>query len=101
MGGGAKIFQFFAGEDIQSSQVNFGMTVLPSLRSRHVNDLARAALDHHKSVFAQGRALHGVGSRSAGIGTIEGVLMLIHVLISYYLDTKPETVAFWRKKEGR
>ena len=52
------------------------MTVLASLGGRHVNDLARTVLDHNEAVLPQGRALHGEGGRGAGIGGLEGVLML-------------------------
>jgi hypothetical protein len=76
VGRGAEILQLLAGEDINSDQMDLGVTVLASLGGGHVHDLARAALDHDVSVLAQSRALHRKGGRSAGIGRFEGVLML-------------------------
>ena len=76
MGRGAKIFQLLAGEDIESNEMDLSMAVLASLGSGHVDDLARAGFDHHEAILAQGRTLHRVGGGGAGIGTLEGVLML-------------------------
>ena len=76
MGRWAEFFKLLAGEDINGNKMNFGVTMLASLRGGHVNDLARAVLNDDKSVLPQGRALHGVGSGSASIGRIKGVLML-------------------------
>lgn len=72
----AEILELLAGEDIDGDKVNLGVTVLAGLGGRHVDDLARAALDHDVTVLAQSRALHGEGGRGTGIGRIEGVLML-------------------------
>lgn len=76
MGGGAEILKLLASEDINGDQVNLGVTVLAGLGGRHVDDLARAALDHNVTVLSQGRALHGVGGRRTSIGGLEGVVML-------------------------
>ena len=76
MGGGGEILKLLAGEDIGGNQVDLGVTVLSSLGGRHVNDLARAVLDHNVAVLAQSRTLHGVGQRGAGIGRIEGDIVL-------------------------
>lgn len=76
MGGGAEILKLLASEDVDSDQVNLGVTVLASLGGRHVDDLARAALDDDVTVLPQSRALHGVGGRRAGVGGLEGVIML-------------------------
>ena len=76
MGGGAKFFEFLAGEDVDSNQMNLCVTVLSSLRSRHINDLAGAVLDNDESVLSQGRALHGKGGGGARIGGVKGVFML-------------------------
>jgi hypothetical protein len=56
--------------------MNLGVTVLASLGGRHVDDLAGTVLDHNEAVLPQGRALHGEGGRGAGIGGLEGMLML-------------------------
>jgi hypothetical protein len=72
-----QIFQLLASKDIESSQVNLCVTVLASLGSGHVDDLAGTTLDDDEAVLPQSRTLHGVGGRGAGItGGIEGVLML-------------------------
>ena len=76
MGGRAQILELLASEDVDGDEMDLGVTVLASLGGRHVDNLAGAALDHDEAVLAQGRALHGVGGRSAGVGGIEVVLML-------------------------
>lgn len=72
----AKLFEFLAGEDIDGDEMDFGVTVLASLGGGHVDNLARTVLDANEPVLSQGRTLHGVGSRGACIGGVEGVLML-------------------------
>jgi hypothetical protein len=76
VGGGAKFFKLLAGEDVDGDEMDLGVAVLASLGSRHIDDLARTVLDHNEAVLPQGRALHGEGGRGAGIGGLEGVLML-------------------------
>jgi len=76
VGGGAEFFEFLAGEDIDSNQMNLCVTVLSSLGSRHIDDLAGAVFDHYETVLSQGRALHGKGGGGARIGGVEGVFML-------------------------
>ena len=76
VGGWAKFFELLAGEDIDSNQMDFSVTMLASLGGGHVNDLAWATLDDNEAVLSQGGTLHRVGSRGAGIGGLEGVLML-------------------------
>ena len=80
MSRGAQFFQLLAGKDIKSNQMDLCVTMLSCLRGGHVDDLARAALDHHEPVLAQGRTLHGVGGGSTSIGAVESVLML-HILV--------------------
>ena len=77
MGGRAEFFEFLAGEDVNGNKMDLGVTVLASLGGGHVNDLARAVLDHDETVLSQGRALHGESGRGAGIGRLEGVIMLL------------------------
>ena len=77
MGRGRKIFQLLASEDVESDQVDLCVTMLASLRSGHVDDLAGAALDDDEAVLPQGRTLHRVGERGASVGGLEGVLMLV------------------------
>jgi len=76
VGGGAKFFEFLAGEDINGDKMDLCVTVLTSLRGGHVDNLAGAILDADETVLSQGRALHGKGGRSTGIGTLESVFML-------------------------
>lgn len=76
MGRGAKIFQLLASEDVDSDEMDLGVTVLAGLRGRHLDDLAGTALDNDEAVLPQGRTLHRVGGGGTGIGALEGVLML-------------------------
>lgn len=76
VGGRAQLFKLLAGKDIDGDKMDLGVTVLASLGGRHVDDLARAALDHHEAVLPQGRALHGEGGGGASVGGLEGVFML-------------------------
>jgi hypothetical protein len=77
VGGGRQVFQLLASEDVYGDQVDFGVTVLASLGGGHIDDLAGTALDDDEAVLSQGRALHGVGERSASVGGLEGVFMLV------------------------
>jgi hypothetical protein len=72
----AKIFKLLSGEDVDSDKMDLGVTVLSSLGGRHIDNLAWTTLNNDVTVLPQGRALHGVGSRSSGIGGIESVFML-------------------------
>jgi hypothetical protein len=76
VGGGRKIFQLLASEDIDCDQVDLGVTVLASLGGRHFDNLAGTTLDDDVTVLPQGRALHREGGGGASIGGLEGVLML-------------------------
>jgi hypothetical protein len=76
VGGWAKLFQLLASEDIDGDKMDLGMTVFTSLGGGHVDNLAGTVLDDHEAVLPQGRALHRKGSRSTGIGGVEGVIML-------------------------
>jgi hypothetical protein len=79
----AKFFEFLAGEDVDSNQMDLCVTVLSSLGGGHVDNLARAVLDHNESVLSQSGTLHREGGRCASVcGGIEGVLMLRRRLIS-------------------
>lgn len=76
VGRGGEILVLLAGEDVEGNEMDLGVTVLARLGGGHVDDLAGTALDHNEAVLAQGRALHGVGERRAGIGGVELELML-------------------------
>jgi hypothetical protein len=71
-----QILVLLAVEDVGSNEMDLGVTVLSGLGGGHVDDLARAVLDHDETVLTQSRALHRVGKRGTGIGRIEGHLML-------------------------
>jgi hypothetical protein len=74
--GGAEILELLAGEDIDGDEMDLGVTVLAGLGGRHVDDLAGTALDHDVATLAESRALHGERGRRAGVGGLEGVVML-------------------------
>ena len=76
VGGWAEIFKFLGSENINGDKMNLGMTVLSGLGGGHFDNLARTALDHDETVLPQGRALHGVGGRSTGIGALKSNIML-------------------------
>jgi hypothetical protein len=76
VGGRGQIFQLLAGEDVDGDQVDLGVTVLAGLGGGHVDDLAWALLDHDEAVLAQSGTLHGEGKGRAGVGGLEGELML-------------------------
>jgi hypothetical protein len=76
VGGRAEILKLLAGKDINGSKMDLRVAVLAGLGGRHIDNLARTALDHDVTTLAQGRALHGVRGRGAGIGGTEVVLML-------------------------
>jgi hypothetical protein len=71
-----KILQLLAGEDVFSNEMNLGVSMLSSLRGRHVDDLARTLLDENVSTLPQGRTLHGVGQGRTRIGRVDGVILL-------------------------
>jgi hypothetical protein len=77
VGGGAQVFEFLAGKDVDGDQMDLGVAVLAGLGSRHFDNLARTVLDHDETVLAQGGALHRVGGRSTGVGAFERVLLML------------------------
>ena len=81
MSGRAELFKLLGGEDVNGNQMDLGVTVLAGLGGGHLDNLAWAVLDDDETVLPQSRALHGVGRRGAGIGALEGVLML-HIEVS-------------------
>lgn len=85
MGGRGQVLQLLAGEDIDGDQVDLGVAVLAGLGGTHVDDLAGTVLDDDEAVLAQGRALHRVRGGGAGVGGLEGELMLyVAKSVQYY-----------------
>ena len=70
VGGGAKFFKLLASEDVNTDEMDLGVTVLASLGSRHVDDLARTTLDDDVAVLSEGRALHGEGIGGTSISLV-------------------------------
>lgn len=81
MGGGGQILKLLASEDIDGDDVDLGVTVLAGLGGGHLDDLAGTTLNDDVTVLPQSRALHGVGGRRAGIGRLEGNVVLYMVLV--------------------
>ena len=69
VGRGGQILELLAGEDVDGDKMDLGVTVLAGLGGGHVDNLARAVLDHDVTVLPQGRALHGEGGRGTGLAT--------------------------------
>lgn len=86
VGGRRQIFVLLASEDVESDNVNFGVTVLASLGGGHVNDLARTVLDDNVTVLAQSRALHGEGGRRASVGGVESDIVLYKRTSAIWID---------------
>ena len=82
-----QVFIFLPIENVDTHKMHLGVTVFPSLRGRHIHDLASIALQHDMSVLAQGRTLHGKGGRGAGIGGIELQLVLREACSISYVDS--------------
>jgi len=75
MSGWRHILVLLAIENIDSGHVNLGVTVLASLRGRHIHDLARVALEHRVAVLSQSTALDWVGEGTSGTGSFEGFVV--------------------------
>lgn len=81
MGRRAQLFKLLASEEVDSDQMDLGVTVLASLRGRHIDDLAGSVLDDNEAVLSQSRTLHGEHQRGTGIGTLEGVLLMLSIIV--------------------
>ena len=91
MGGRAEIFELLLSEDVDGDKMDLGMAVLASLGGGHFDDLAGTVLDHDEAVLPEGRALHGIGGRGAGIDALEGVLMLRNTPLAILASVENET----------
>ena len=58
--GRAQIFQLFAGEDINSNQMDFSMAVLAGFGGTHFHNLAGTLFDNNMTILTESGALHGV-----------------------------------------
>jgi len=83
VGGGAELFKLLGGEDVDGDEMDLGVAVLAGLRGGHLDNLAGTVLDDDEAVLPQGRALHRVGGGGAGIGALEGVLMLRQIVSTF------------------
>jgi hypothetical protein len=87
VGGGGDIFVLLTSEDVNTDQVDLGVTVLASLGGAHVDDLAGTARDDDESVLAEGRALHGEelgGSRGSLLESL--IFFVSHRSINFFVD---------------
>ena len=71
MGGRRDIFEFLAVEDVDSDEMDLGVTVFARLGGGHFDDFAGAAFDDDVAVLAEGRALHRVRQAGARAGGFE------------------------------
>lgn len=57
--------------------MDLGVTMLTGLGGGHFNNLTRSTLDDDMTVLSQSRTLHGEGQRSTGLGSLEGVVVVV------------------------
>jgi hypothetical protein len=77
VGGGAKLFVLLGSEDVNTNEMDLGVTVLAGLGGGHVYDLAGAVLDADETVLPESGTLHGESGRSAGAGLAEVMVVLL------------------------
>jgi len=73
----ADVLKLLVGEDVQGNHVNLSVSMLAGLRGRHLDNLARAVLDHDVFVLADGGALLWVGGGGARVSGGEFVIVLV------------------------
>lgn len=68
--------------------MDFGVAVLASFGSGHLDDFAGTTLEHDETVLAQGRALHREGGGGSGVPGLEVcILDVCHCVVCRVLDT--------------
>lgn len=94
VGRGREILELLAGENVDGDKMDLGVAVLAGLGGGHVDDLARAVLDHDKPVLPQSRALHGIGGRGTGIASGLGLELVVlrAIELAFVWGTDPESV---------
>jgi hypothetical protein len=90
VGGGANVFIFAVGEDVNANDVGLGVTVLSSLGCADICNFARAAIDDNVTTFANKTRLHGKRGGGTGIGGVDGEVLL---LIRHGAKAVTETLA--------
>jgi len=81
VGGWADVLVFLGGEDIDTNQVNLGVTVLAGLGCGHLYNLAGTSLDDDEAVLPQSGALLGISLGSTGIGVLELFMIICHFCV--------------------
>jgi hypothetical protein len=77
VGGGAKLFVLLGSEDVDTNEMDLGVTVLARLRGRHIDDLAGTTLDDDETVLSKSGTLLGEGGRGASANLAKVVVMLL------------------------
>jgi len=73
------ILELLPGEDIDTDEVTFSVTVLAGLGSRNLNNLAGSLLDHDVRILTDGTSLLGEGLGRSGVSLgLEVVLIIRH-----------------------
>jgi hypothetical protein len=75
VGGWRHIFVLLTVKDVDTSHVNFGVTVFTSFGGGHIDDLAWMAFEHSISVLSEGTTLDWVGEGTSGSGGFEGFVV--------------------------
>lgn len=83
MGGGRHVLELLAGEDVDTYQVDLGVSVLASLAGGHFHNTAGTTLDDDVATFTQSGALHGEGQGGTGGGLLKDVLV-----VAFHLKVK-------------
>jgi hypothetical protein len=77
VGGGTKLFVLLGSEDVDTNEMDLGMTVLACLGGRHIDDLAGTTLDDHETVLSKSGTLLEEGGRGGSANLAKVVVMLL------------------------